>query len=71
VTVTNSYNSEFRSNDGCLVSINGMIIYNNRSNKDFAYLYSSHWSGILVGTDGYPTTNGLGSYYIAGFDQER
>ena len=44
-----------------------MVIYNNRNRKDFANLSSQNWSGILVGTDGYPTENYYGSgYYIAG-----
>ena len=38
----------------------------NRNDKDYAKLYSSSWSGMLIGTDGYPTTNEYDHYCIAG-----
>ena len=44
------------------------MIYNNR-NKDYAYFSSHSWSGILVGTDGYPTYE-CDCYYIAGSDKD-
>ncbi len=47
-----------------------MGIYNNRKEKDCAWLSSSDWRGRLVGTDGYPTTNNIGWYFIAGGDKE-
>ncbi len=29
-------------------------------------MFNPDWSGILVGTDGYPTEDRFGDYYIAG-----
>ncbi len=66
VTVTNSDYSDYESNDDYFIWIEGMIIYNDRNNYDEAYLHSSHWSGKLVGTDGYPETNKNGNYYCIG-----
>ena len=46
-----------------------MQINNNRNNEDFAFLNSRCWSGIMVGTDGYPTKDEqYGCYCIAGGD---
>ncbi len=44
----------------------GMAIRNDRNEKDYTYFYNSIWSGMLVGTDGYPSVSELGDYYIAG-----
>ena len=55
VTVTNSENNYFKSNDECFIWTFGMGIENNRNKLDHAWLRSSYWSGILVGTDEYPT----------------
>jgi len=62
--VTDSDFLEFLSNDQCFIGTYGMGIENCRKSQDFACLYSLHWSGILVGTYGYPKKR-LG-YYIGG-----
>jgi hypothetical protein len=46
-----------------------MGINSHRNDKDYAKLYSSSWSGMLIGTDGYPIVKNSG-YHIAGGDQE-
>ncbi len=46
------------------------MINNDRNEYDFARLYNSSSSGMLQGTDGYPTTDG-NSYYIAGGYQDK
>ena len=48
-----------------------MWISKNRNNTDVAFFSRSYWSGFLEGTDGYPTTDGYGGYYIAGGDKDR
>ncbi len=65
MTVKNSDELWFRSNDQFFIEINGMRIFNNTNYKDYACLSSSFWEGILVGTDGYPTKPGY-DYCIAG-----
>ena len=54
MTVTNSDDPRFRSNDDCFIEIHGITIYNDRNDEDVDLLYSFTWSGILVGTYGYP-----------------
>ncbi len=67
VTVTSLKNSWFKSNDDYFIWIYGMFIRNDRNNKDYAWLDSSYWKSILVGTDGYPTKDEiLRGYHIAG-----
>ena len=70
VTVINSVDPGFVSDDNRLIWNDGMKIRNKRYYNDYACLYNSSWSGILVGIDGYPATNGFGSYYIAGADKD-
>ena len=41
-----------------------MEIYNNRKINGYTYLRSPFWSGLLVGTDGYPFK--LSGYCIGG-----
>ena len=43
-----------------------MGIENDRNQSDFSCLESSFWSGILVGTDGYPKKDESDYYLIAG-----
>ncbi len=57
VTVKNSKVPGFKSNDECLVQIYGMMIRYNRDEEDFSFVNNLRWSGILVGTDGYPEKN--------------
>ena len=64
--MTRSNEYLFFSDDEYFIGIDGMRIYNDRNSSDLAYLNSSYWSGILVGTDGYPTTNKYGDYCIGG-----
>ncbi len=53
------------------MEISRMVIKNKRNDNDYAYLSISFWSGILVGTDRYPTRDydGIG-YYIGGGKDE-
>ncbi len=54
MTVKISEFSGFISNDKYLIEIFGMDIKNDRHQKDYAYLRSPHWSGMLQSTDEYP-----------------
>ncbi len=65
VTVTNSSNLWLKSDNNDFISTAVMAISNDRNEQDYAYLNSLSWSGILVGTDGYPTKDGSG-YCIGG-----
>jgi len=47
VTVKISEFSGFISNDKYLIEIFGMDIKNDRHQKDYAYLRSPYWSGML------------------------
>ena len=49
--------------------MDAMWIDNNRDDSDNVHLYSSCWSGILVGTDGYPKKGERNHYFIAGGDK--
>ncbi len=64
--ITNSDYCKIRSNNQELIGINGMGISKYINKTDIAYFSRSYWSGFLEGTDGYPTTDGHGGYYIAG-----
>ncbi len=61
----NSECARLKSDDAWLIAIDGMKISNDRNKKDGASLYKSVWSGLLDGTDGYPTKDKEGFYYIA------
>ena len=65
MTVTRSDKPWFKSGETSFISIDGMVIFNDRNYSNFAFLRSHFWSGILVGTDGYPTKDFFG-YCIAG-----
>ena len=62
--MTNSDYPDYESNDDFLIRIGGMGIKNDRNKSDIAYLHSSSWSGMLVGTDGYPVKDEAGNYCI-------
>jgi hypothetical protein len=73
VTVTNSENPKFKSTSWYFIEIPGLRICYDRDFEhrfriicDEASLTSKHWSGIRIGTDGYPPRSEYGSYYIAG-----
>ena len=59
MTVTRSYNAGFFSNKikEYLIGIHGVGIRNDRHEYDIALFDSRFWSGILAGSDGYPTQN--------------
>ena len=60
MTVKSSNNSWFKPSDDWFIGTVGIWIKNERNNKDNAFLYSSNWSGILIGADGYPTKDMYG-----------
>ena len=66
MTVTNSYDDWLQSYDEFLIRIYGMGISNNRNKYDYACLETTFWSGMLVGTDGYPTKDEDDYYCIGG-----
>ena len=55
MTCTKSDDPGFESNDYEFIWIwNGMRIYNDRNEKDIAWLNCYEWSGLDSGTNGYP-----------------
>ena len=54
--MSNSVFPEYRSNKRYLIGINGRIeISKDRDCSDFFSSFSSDWSGMHQGNDGYPT----------------
>ena len=65
--MSNSVFPEYRSNKRYLIGINGRIeISNDRDCSDFFTSFSSDWSGMHQGNDGYPTIDLFYHYYIGG-----
>ncbi len=61
-----SKNPWFVSDDFNFIYLGGMRIPNDRNKSGSVYLAIKNWSGMLQGIDGYPKTNKLDDYYIAG-----
>ena len=66
MTVTNSNKNWIRSSY-YFIWLEGMHIENERGHlTDSVSLNSEHWSGMMVGTDGYPKRSERGNYFISG-----
>ncbi len=72
MTVTgNDDPSSIRSDNHFIIDTRGCSIRNNQDgySSGNTFLDKEDWSGILVGTDGYPTKDNNDYYYIAGGDE--